>query len=250
MSHHPAAWIHLFLDTPAAEFDEAVEFWAAVTGCRPSDRRGEHGQFLTLQPTSGPPWLTMQAVDQPAGVHLDLDSTDRASSTDRALALGATTSWTYHDVEVMNSPGGLTFCQTLLDGDPSLQRDGSTILDQVCLDIPSDAWEVEVAFWRDLTGRDLEQGLRPEFAFLGDEGRPRILLQRLDDTGGTVRAHPDLASADRTSDVRRHLGLGAVVLDEHDRWTVLTAPAGQVYCLTDRDPTTGVVTFHGGADTQ
>ena len=30
------------------------------------------------------------------------------------------------------------------------------------------------------------------------------------------------------------------VVAERDHWTVLTAPGGQVYCLTDRDPATGV----------
>ena len=27
----------------------------------------------------------------------------------------------------------------------------------------------------------------------------------------------------------------------YERWTVLTAPGGQVYCLTDRDPLSGTV---------
>lgn len=56
-----------------------------------------------------------------------------------------------------------------------------------------------------------------------------------------MRAHPDLASADRADDVRRHVELGASLEDEHQRWSVRTAPGGQVYCLTDRDPATGRV---------
>ena len=54
----------------------------------------------------------------PAGLHLDLDSADRPATIERARGLGATTAWTYHDVEVMRSPGGFTFCQTLVDGAP------------------------------------------------------------------------------------------------------------------------------------
>lgn len=141
----------------------------------------------------------------------------------------------------MRSPGGFTFCQTLLDGDPSLVRDGATLLDQVCLDIPSDAWEPETAFWRDLTGRRLEAATAPGFARLVTPGQPRILLQRLDDPAGPVRAHPDLATADRDADTAAHVALGAHVVAVHGYWTVLTAPGGQVYCLTDRDPTTGRV---------
>lgn len=237
----PLPWIQVFLDTPTAAFDEAVGFWSAVTGWTPSDRRGEDGQFLTLVPAVGAAYVKMQAVDQPAGIHLDLDSTDRPASIETARALGATTAWTYHDVEVMRSPGGFTFCQTLLDGDPSLVRDGATILDQVCLDIPSDAWEPETAFWRDLTGRRLEAATAPGFARLVTPGQPRILLQRLDDPAGPVRAHPDLATADRDADTAAHVALGAHVVAVHGYWTVLTAPGGQVYCLTDRDPTTGRV---------
>lgn len=237
----PVAWIRLVLDTPVADVDDAVAFWSAITGWRPSERRGEDGRFRTLLPPTGSAFVTMQAVDQPAGIHLDLDSTDRSASIDLARSLGASTAWTDHDVEVMRSPGGFTFCQTLLDEEPSLVRDGTTILDQVCLDIPGDLWEAEVAFWRDLTGRELTWGIRPEFAFLGLEGHPRILLQRLDEAAGSVRAHPDLATADRAADVRRHVALGASSGAVHERWTVLTAPGGQVYCLTDRDPTTGRV---------
>lgn len=234
-------WIQVFLDTPAASLDEAVDFWAAVTGWQPSERRGEDGQFLTLLPPAGSAYVKLQAVDRPAGVHLDLDAADRPAAVARARDLGATTAWTYHDVEVMRSPGGFVFCHTLVDGDPVLVRDGSTILDQVCLDIPGEHWDTEVAFWRDLTGRGLQEASSTGFARLLAPDQPRILLQRLDEPDGPVRAHPDLATANRPGDTARHLTLGAGVVDVHDFWTVLRAPAGQVYCLTDRDPSTGTV---------
>lgn len=239
MSELPATWIQVFLDTPATHLDDAVAFWTAVTGWQPSERRGEDGQFLTLLPPAGPAYVKMQAVDRPAGIHLDLDSADRPATIARARRLGATTAWSYHDVEVMRSPGGFTFCQTLLEGAPSLARDGSTILDQVCLDTPSGAWDAEVAFWRELTGRELQEATDPGFARLVTTGQVRILLQRLDEADGPVRAHPDLASADRAADTASHVALGARLVDVHDFWTVLVAPGGQVYCLTDRDPATG-----------
>ncbi len=237
----PLPWIQVFLDTPAADVDVAVSFWASVTGWLPSDRRGEDGQFVTLLPRTGSAYVKVQAVEGPPGVHIDLDTADRRASIETARTLGATTAWTYHDVEVMRSPGGFTFCQTLLDGEPSLARDGSTILDQVCLDIPSESWEVEIAFWRELTGRELQYATTPGFARLVAAGQPRLLLQRLHERTGPVRAHPDLASADRSADSARHVALGARVLGVHAFWTVLSAPGGQVYCLTDRDPRSGTV---------
>ena len=240
MSIRPA-WLQLFLDTPVADVERAVTFWSAVTGWAPSERRGEDGQFLTLVPRQGSAYVKVQTVEGPAGIHLDLDSTDRPAMVERAAELGATHAWTYQDVEVMRSPGGLAFCLTVVDGEPVLVRDGSTVLDQVCIDIPSAHWDTEVAFWAGLTGREPQVGARPEFVRLVEDDRPRILLQRLDEVDGTVRAHPDLASADREADTDAHLALGARLVSVHDFWTVLVAPGGQVYCLTDRDPATGVV---------
>ncbi|RYB91813.1 VOC family protein [Nocardioides oleivorans] len=239
----PTGWTQVFLDTPADRFEDAVSFWSAVTGWRPSKRRGEAGQFLTLLPPAGPAYVRMQAVPGAAGLHLDLDHADRPSAVGHARSLGASTAWVDDDVEVMRSPGGFAFCQTLLDVDPGtgLVRDGSTILDQVCLDVPQVHWEREVAFWRDLTGRELQEATAPGFVRLVAPGQVRILLQRLDETDGAVRAHPDLATADRESDTTSHVGLGAEVVSVNAFWTVLAAPGGQVYCLTDRDPMTGVV---------
>lgn len=232
-------WLQVLLDTPADRFEEAVPFWSAVTGWQPSERRGEDGQLLTLVPRHGPAYVKMQAVAGPAGVHLDLDSADRPALVGRSRTLGATAAGTHHDVGVVRSPGGLTFCHTVLDGEPALVRDGTTILDQVCIDIPSSSWDAEVAFWQALTGREAEVGALPEFVRLVEDGRVRLLLQRLDEEDGPVRAHPDLATSDRQADTDRHTALGATVRAEHDHWTVLDAPGGQVYCLTDRDPATG-----------
>jgi catechol 2,3-dioxygenase-like lactoylglutathione lyase family enzyme len=241
-SAHPA-WLQLFLDTPVADFDAAVGFWSTVTGWRPSARRGGEGQFLTLLPDAGTSYVRLQAVAGPPRVHLDLDSTDRPAAVARARTLGATTAWVHDDVEVMRSAGGFLFCHTLHDPTDGtrIARDGSTILDQVCLDIPDDRWDAEVDFWQEVTGRDLQQATAPGFARLVADGQPRILLQRLGEAGGVVRAHPDLATADRSGDTARHAALGAVVIDVREWWTVLRAPGGQVYCLTDRDPATGSV---------
>lgn len=241
-------WIHLFLDTPAERWESGVAFWSEVTGCRVSPGRGERGQFVTVLPERGRSWLKIQAVEgDKAGVHLDLDAPERLAAVARRRALGARDAWTYERAAVMHSPGGLPYCHTLGD-DPEaagMEREGRVVIaDQVCLDIPARLWDAEVDFWCRLTGRELERGLRSEFAFLGDPdpaGPPRVLLQRLDDDAPRVTAHLDLAVADRTSEVRRHEGLGAQRLADFERWTVLRAPSGHEYCLTDRSPATGMV---------
>lgn len=242
-----AEWIHLFLDTPAERWDPGVTFWSEVTGGRASRARGEQGQFVTLLPERGRSWLKMQAVDgDKAGVHLDLDAPDRLAAVARSRTLGARDAWTYESVPVMHSPGGLPYCHTLGDDSEAakMEREGRVaIVDQVCLDIPSRLWDAEVDFWCQLTGRDLERGLRSEFAFLRDPdpaGPPRLLLQRLDDDAPWVTAHLDLAVANRPNEVRRHEDLGGQRLADFERWTVLRAPSGHKYCLTDRSPATGM----------
>ena len=54
-----------------------------------------------------------------------------------------------------------------------------------------------------------------------------------------MAAHPDFAVADRAAETARHVALGAELERELDWWTVLRAPDGLAYCLTDRDPATG-----------
>lgn len=228
----------MFLDTPREDFEEAAAFWSAVTGWTTSERRGEADQFLTLLPARGAAWVKMQAVDGPAGVHLDLDSTDRPAAVARTAALGATHAWTYEGVEVVRSPGGLVACHTLLDGPVGLARDGDAVLDQVCIDVPRDRWEAEAAFWAGTTNSALDV-VEDAYARLDLPGLPRVLMQSLDEEDGPVRAHPDLAVRDRPGLTRRHTDLGAEVVAVHDWWTVLRAPGGHVYCLTDRDPATG-----------
>jgi hypothetical protein len=87
---------------------------------------------------------------------------------------------------------------------------------------------------------------------LGDEftvllppaGQPlRLLLQRLgaDDAATSARAHLDLACGGHVDLAAAwHERLGARVVQRDHPWTTLTDPAGLAYCLTPRDPVTGV----------
>lgn len=234
-------WLQLFLDVPLAEWQRSVDFWSAATAWSALQPRGEEGQFTSLVPETGEGWVQLQAIDGAPRIHLDLDEPDRDATQARSQALGAVPAWSWAGVPVMRSPGGLLFCHTVEPRGMIDRSDPLRVLDQVCIDIPADLWETEIAFWRDITGRELTTGLEPEFAFLGADGALRVLLQRLGETGGEVRAHPDFAVADRPAETGRHVSLGAAVVRESAWWTVMRAPDGHVYCLTDRDPTTGSV---------
>lgn len=238
------SWIRVFLDVPSASWDAALAFWPAATECESVEILGETGQFARLVPAQGESWVEIQRIDdaQPR-LHLDLDSTGRPAAVRRSLDFGAQPAWTRRgEVSVMRSPGGLLFCHTVDVPTEGMVRDGlEIVLDQVSIDIPEQLWDAEVAFWTRLIGRDLVAGGRPEFSFLVDPdpaGAVRILLQRIG-SGDRVTAHPDLAVVDRAAQTRRHESLGAVVERVFKHWTVLRAPDGHRYCLTDRDPATG-----------
>jgi len=243
-----AAWVHLFLDTPQTAWEASVRFWQSATGCVGTPARGASGQVVTLLPSSGSSWAKLQSVRSPqAGVHLDLGSPNQTAAIAHATRLGAQPVWTDGDVATLRSPGGLLFCHTPTDPGVVAHADRSdpdSVLDQVCIDVPPRLWDSEVYFWQQITGRDLEYRARSEFAFLGDPdpaGALRILLQRLDDDAPTVTGHPDFAVSDRVAQACRHRQLGATWVCDHVHWTVMHAPSGHVYCLTDRDPLTGRV---------
>jgi hypothetical protein len=239
-------WATAFIDLPAATHPAALEFWQQVTGYRASDPRGQHDEFDSLLPDAGDSHLTVQRLDTGGPrIHLDLHVPDPRRAADRATELGAD-EVTDEGYVVLTSPGGFTFCLVSHPAShPAAPADwadgGTSIVDQVCLDIPARLYDVEAAFWQALTGwerrpspghREFERLHRPP-------GQPlHLLLQRLEEPTGPTRAHLDLACADREREARRHVRLGAVRLADHGHWTVLRDPAGASYCITDRTPET------------
>lgn len=245
-------WLTAFIDSPADAWDVSRQFWTAVTGYGLSAARGEHGDFQTLVPPDGDGFLRVQRLhDGGARLHLDLHVADVRAAADAAAALGAREVAASGHV-VMASPGGLPFC-FVREGErqrPAAARwtapDGRThasLVDQVALDIPVAAWDAELAFWVAVTGWEVTAAAPgSEFAPLRRPATQplRLLPHRLGEPDGPVRAHLDLASTDRAAETARHEGLGAVVEHAGDRWTVLVAPDDRRYCITDRDPVTGV----------
>jgi Glyoxalase-like domain len=247
-------WLTLFLDFPAEAFDAGVAFWREVTGSELSPFRGPAGEFATLLPAAADAYLRVQrTADGSSGCHLDLH-VDPAAGTvdqaaDRAVALGATVRHVSEGLVIADSPGGFTFCLVRSNGEntvpppTSLNTGGASRADQLCLDIPPDAFERECAFWAALTGWDLRAGTRPEFAYLDRPARMpiRLLLQRRDhaDPLDQVTGHVDFACASRELLAARHAASGARIVSASSHWITMADPAGHLYCLTGRDPQTG-----------
>jgi hypothetical protein len=244
-------WMTAFLDFPAASIEQECSFWQGVTGYTLSPPRGPLGEFATLEPPEGDAYLRVQRVERDGpGCHLDLHVDDVEAAARRAGALGAGTTQARPNFAVMSSPAGFPFCLVGADGEferppPGVWLEGHrSLVDQLCLDIPPAAFFAEANFWEGLTAWERRAGSRPEFEYLirPAEIPLRILLQRLDQggEGETCRAHLDVACDNVPAERSRHERMGAEVVAEPS-WTTLRDPAGLAYCITRRDPTTGLV---------
>jgi hypothetical protein len=220
-------WVSAFLDFADSDYDAGLTLWRELTG-------------YSLSPDDG--HLRAQQGAGPSGVQLDVHVPDLAAASDHAGRLGATLDGS----GAGRSPGGLPFRlvgdSAPLSSVPSRWPGGhSSLVDQVSIDIPQEHWEVESAFWAGITGWETQTlpGLS-EYAFLiRPPGAPlRIILQRLGEPTGTVRAHLDWAVSDRAKETERHVAAGARVVQVNPIWTVLDGVV--TYCVTDRDPATGL----------
>jgi predicted enzyme related to lactoylglutathione lyase len=243
-------WTTVFIDRPADGFDATRDFWFGATASTLSPTRGEHDEFATLLPVTGDACLRLQrTLDGSAGSHIDLHVDDVRVAAAGATDLGATVVEDLDTLAVMRSPGGLSFCLVVHDGEherptPVGAPGARTLVDQVSIDVAPDRFEHECRFWADLTGWALRPGSAPEYAVLErPEGQPfRFLLQRRGeaDAGEPTLCHLDLACDDIPTSVAEHVALGASVVAPFRRWTVMADPAGVEYCLTCRNPDTGV----------
>ncbi len=235
-------WLTAFLDIPEPSFDAAVAFWAAVTESSLSECRGEIGEFATLLPADGDPFIRVQRIsDRIPLVHLDIHTVDPGGLADRAITLGATLRERRGYV-VLESPGGFVFCCVGFEGEAQrLPPRPTHVVDQVCLDVPDGLFDAECRFWADLTGWELRTGATKEFRFLArpDEMSLRLLFQRLEgnDNRQRTRGHLDIAAGAFVDDVvAAHTALGAKIRFQGSAWTSMLDPAGKSYCITNRDP--------------
>ena len=229
-----------------------MAFWRAVTGYRLSAARGADGQFATLMPSSGDAYLRVQRIADGAGgchldLHVDTDAESLNAAADRAVAAGALIRHREDGLVVAQSPGGFPFCLVEWDGEravppPLAAADGSggaSRADTLCLDVPPDEFDRELAFWAELTGQESHPAPVPGYAYLTRQaGWPaRLLLQRREQASpdDPVSGHVDFGCTDLLAR-DRHVALGARVTGVQQYWTVLTDPAGREYCLVTRAP--------------
>ncbi len=235
---------------PSASFNAGVQFWQDVTRSSLSAPRGDEGEFATLIPIDGDPYLRVQRTEEGPRIHLDLHVDSIPDARERAQQLGATLIADLGHA-IMASPNGLTFCFVGHHGESHIPLPGPADLeqrlDQVCIDIPADSFASECEFWHQLSGWELNHSRLHEFASLTQPSDIplRILFQKLgaDDGGQTARAHLDIACGQSVDAVRAaHESLGAEFVHGGIVWTTMRDPGGMLYCLTQCDPHSGLIT--------
>ncbi|PRY56037.1 VOC family protein [Glycomyces artemisiae] len=240
-------WTTVLLDFPGADFDAAAGFWTEATGSALSSPWAEHPEFASLVPAHGDPYLALQRLGRGAArVHPDFHVEDLAAETERALALGAAKTGGEPGLVVLASPAGLPFCLIVhkegqSDVPPPTDWNGrASRLDQICVDVPPEAFDRELAFWSGFTDWPRSTSDNGEFRrLLPPPGLPvHFLLQRLDSAapGQDTKAHLDFSCADVEAETARHAAVGAVPVRRHRHWQVMRDPVGLEYCLTDKAP--------------
>ncbi|GAB2572050.1 hypothetical protein Aab01nite_03720 [Paractinoplanes abujensis] len=232
-------WITGFLDAPGRD---AEGFWSAVTGSVLSPRRGD---FATLVPVDGDAYLRVQVLrGSPPRTHVDLHVGDVGAAAVEAVELGARVVLAQGDgLVVLRSPAGVVFCLVSWHGEAVRPRPVTwpgghvSAVDQLCVDVRGDVFDREVGFWSAVTGWRRAPSDLPQFEHLvRGAGLPLKLLVQRTESGG-AGMHVDLACTDVAAEVRRHVGLGAVVVRRvPGEWTTLRDPSGREYCVTGRSP--------------
>lgn len=95
----------LLIDAPTAEAPTAAAFWSAALG---ADVRQvpEEPQFFSLRGALPELTLAVQAVDDQARYHFDIETDDVDAETERLIGLGAVEVDRWLGCRILRAPGG------------------------------------------------------------------------------------------------------------------------------------------------
>jgi hypothetical protein len=106
---HRSRFTTLLIDAPAAEAQASAAFWSAALGVPATPVAGE-AQFTELPGAFPGLVVAVQAVDDAARYHLDVETDDVDAETRRLVALGAQQVGQWLDCRVLRAPGGHLLC--------------------------------------------------------------------------------------------------------------------------------------------
>jgi hypothetical protein len=106
---HRSRLTALLIDVPTAEAPAAAAFWAQALGVRARPIPGEE-QFISLRGALPSLDLAVQAVDDQARYHVDIETDDVEAETARLIALGAVSVDRWLECRILRAPGGHLLC--------------------------------------------------------------------------------------------------------------------------------------------
>jgi glyoxalase superfamily protein len=116
---HRSRFSTLLIDVPTDEAAKASAFWSAALGVPANPVEGEE-QFTSLPGILDGLTVAVQAVDDSARYHLDIETDDVDAETDRLLALGAVEINRWLECRILRVPGGHIICVIPLHSDPEV----------------------------------------------------------------------------------------------------------------------------------
>ncbi len=100
----------------------------------------------------------------------------------------------------------------------------------VLIDAPEESHADTLGFWAEAAGREPETSGDSPYSSLGAHGGLRVEIQRIG-SGTPARVHLDIETDDVAAEVARLEGLGAIVYEQREKYTVMTDPAGLLFCV-------------------
>jgi hypothetical protein len=107
----------LLIDAPADQAAASAAFWSAALGV-PTDSPPGEPQFTTLRDCVPDLVVSVQAVDDTARFHVDIETDDVAAEVQRLTGLGAVEVSSWEGCHTLQVPGGHLLCVIPLHSDP------------------------------------------------------------------------------------------------------------------------------------
>ena len=109
----------VLIDVPRAEVAAATAFWAAALGV-PARPVPDEEQFTSLPGALPGLDLAIEAVDDQARYHIDIETDDVDAETARLIGLGAVEINRWLDCHILRAPGGHLLCVIPQHSEPAL----------------------------------------------------------------------------------------------------------------------------------
>ena len=108
---HRSRLSYILIDCPAEKMDAGIAFWSGALNLRPSGKRPDDANpYAMLEGKSGDMHIGLQRIDEPARIHLDIETDDVDAEVRRLEALGARLVERQDGWCIMQAPSGHLLC--------------------------------------------------------------------------------------------------------------------------------------------